>query len=348
MRVATHADNPLEALVLATGKVPKPLFEGYFGLMASRTLMAGVSLGIFDALAERDDDADGLAARLDLDPQGVDALCVGLHSMGYLDQRGGLYRNGRQATRHLVTGAPEPMAETIGTFSYDMWDFMGRLEETVRSGEAAGIHDHEPGDPWWESYMRGLFELANLRAPQVVRLIGAEQPRRLLDIAGGHGAYSLAMCRRHEGLRATVLDLEGAAQVGRKIVASQPDAERVRFEVGDMFEADLGIGYDVVMANSILHHFDAETNIRLLKRAREALAPGGTVAIVEQERPPKGKRGQQIGGLTGVLFYVTSRARTYTGAELEEFVRAAGFQGARARRTPLLPGVVVTTGQKEA
>ena len=347
MRVATRPDNPLELAALAVGQVPRPLFEGYFGLMAARTLMAGTSLGIFDALQERPDDAAGLAQRLELDEQGVDALLVGLHSMNFLRFRDGAYSNSRQAERHLVKGAAEPLRETLASFSYDMWNFMGQVEEVVRSGEPVGLHEGDPDDPWWRSYMNGLFELANLRAPQVVKMIPADDPERLIDIAGGHGAYSLALCRRHPRLRATILELEGAARIGREIVAGEDGGDRVTFEVGDMFESDLGTGYDIAMANSILHHFDGPTNIKLLGRAHEALVPGGTMAVVEQERPPEGKRGQQIGGLTGVLFYVTSKARTYSGAELEGFLREAGFSEVKARRSPLVPGVVVTTGKKE-
>lgn len=346
MRVATRPDNPLELAVLAAGQVPKPLFEAYFGLMAARTLMAGVKLGVFDALDEQADDAAGVARRLELDQQGVDALLVGLQTMGYLRHGDGVYSLSRQAKRHLVKGAPEPLVETLSSFSYDMWDFMGHLEETVRTGEPVGLHEADADDPWWRSYMEGLFELANLRAPQVVKLIPAEDPERLLDIAGGHGAFSLALCRRHPRLRATILELEGAARIGREIVAAEEAGDRVTFEVGDMFESDLGTNHDIVMANSILHHFDGPTNVKLLRRAHDALAAGGTMAVIEQERPPEGKGGQQIGGLTGVLFYVTSKARTYSGAELEGFLAEAGFTEVKARRTPLVPGMVVTTGRK--
>ena len=147
---------------------------------------------------------------------------------------------------------------------------------------------------------------------------------------------------------ATVFELEGAAAVGSEILAEQEGGERVSFQVGDMFADELGSGYDVAMANSICHHFDRERNVVLLKRIRAALAPGGTMAIVEQERPAEGKRGEQIGALTGVLFYVTSRVRTYTGEELASFLREAGFVGVKARRSVMLPGVVVVTGRNEA
>ena len=348
MRVGTLPENPLELAALAGGQVPRPLFEAYYGLMAARTLMAGAKLGIFDALQEQPDDAAGVARRLELDQQGVDAMLIGLHSMGYLRHGDGRYSNSRQAQRHLVRGAPEPMHETISSFSYDMWDFMGQLEEVVRTGDPVGLHEGDPDDPWWRSYMNGLFELANLRAPQMVKMIPASKPERLLDIAGGHGAFALALCRRHPGLRATILELEGAARVGRELVAAEEGGDRVTFEVGDMFEADLGTGYDIAMANSILHHFDGPTNVKLLRRAHDALSAGGTMAVIEQERPAEGKRGQQIGALTGVLFYVTSKARTYSGSELEGFLREAGFTEVKARRTPLVPGIVVTTGKKES
>jgi len=120
------------------------------------------------------------------------------------------------------------------------------------------------------------------------------------------------------------------------------------FEGGDMFGDDLGSGYDVAMANSICHHFDRACNVELLTRIREALAPGGTVAVVEQERPAEGKRGEQVGALTGVLFYVTSRVRTYTGSELSSFLREAGFEAVKARRSVMVPGIVVATGLRPA
>jgi cyclopropane fatty-acyl-phospholipid synthase-like methyltransferase len=230
-----------------------------------------------------------------------------------------------------------------------MWDYMGKLEEAVRTGRpAGGLHDRPAGDPWWESYMRGLFEISQLRAGQIAKLIPARRPRTLLDLAGGHGGFSVAMCRRHPALEATVFELEGAAKVGERIVAEEGMSQRVRYLVGDMWEGDLGAGYDVAMANSILHHFGPDEDVKLLERIRGALAPGGTMAVVEQERPPEGKRGNQVGALTGMLFYVSSKVRTYTAAELAGFLRRAGFEDVKPRRHLMVPGVVVVTGRNPA
>jgi SAM-dependent methyltransferase len=226
-----------------------------------------------------------------------------------------------------------------------MWDHVGRLEEGIRSGRPIGLHERPPDDPYWERYMRGLFEVSRVASDIVARLIGARNPRSALDLAGGHGEYSMALCRRHEGLKATVVDLEGGARVGRRIVEEQGMADRVVFQVGDLFESDLGADHDIAMANSITHHFDEERNVAMLRRAREALRPGGTMAILDLERGEPGKRGTQIGTLTGLLFYVTSHARTYSGRELEGFLWAAGFERVRSRHHPRLPGSVLVLGR---
>jgi hypothetical protein len=121
--------------------------------------------------------------------------------------------------------------------------------------------------------------------------------------------------------------------------------DRIDFQVGDMFTTDLGNGFDLATAFQILHHFEEDVNVELLTRAHEALREGGTVAVLEQERPPAGERGSTIGALTGLLFYATSRARTYTANELCTFVEAAGFNRVKARRSQRFPGHVVITGR---
>lgn len=345
MRVGTKTESVPERLAMAAGLVPTPLLETFEAMAMARAIMAGASLGIFDALDERPDTAEGLARRLRLDERGTDILLVALHAMGYVDERDGKYRNAPAVEKFVLPGSPQSVRAYVETFNQDMWDEFSRVDHVVRGGETSGLHQRPADDPYWERYMRGLFDLTRLGGDEVAKLIPARSPKRMLDLAGGHGGYAIAMCRRHPELEVTIVELEGAARIGRQIVREEGFADRIEYVVGDMFEADLGRDYDVVTAFQILHHFDPDRNVEMLSLAREAIRDRGTVAVLEQERPPAGERGSTIGALTGLLFFVTSRARTYTAAEISTFIEAAGFNRVRARRSQRLPGHVLVTGR---
>ncbi len=341
MRVGARPEGPFERAALAAGQVPTPLFEAFVAYLGARAIMAGTTLGIFAALEERADDGAGVARRLGLDPLGTDTLLTALHTMGYVEARDGRYAPAAVVRRWLLPGTGRTLEPYLGAFNADMWDWMSGLEEAVRTGTPAGLHEMPAGDPRWERSMRGLFTLARLGAPDIAWAVDADGPRRLVDLAGGHGGFAMALCERHPGLRATVVELEGAARTGRRIVAEHGYADRIGFQVGDMFEADLGAGADVVFAGQVVHHLSPADAVRLLARAREALRPGGIVAVYEQEAPPPGERGDQLGVLVGLLFYVTSRARTYTAADVGGFLHRAGFRDIRIRRPRRLPGTFV-------
>ena len=83
----------------------------------ARAIMAGVSLGIFEALDEKPDDADGLARRLKLDPRGTDILLVALHALGYLEQRDGNYRNAPAVEKFVLPDSPQTLRAYVGDFN---------------------------------------------------------------------------------------------------------------------------------------------------------------------------------------------------------------------------------------
>ena len=177
-----------------------------------------------------------------------------------------------------------------------------------------------------------MFELSRDEQDANAALVPVSDPAQLLDLAGGHGGFAMAMCRRHPALRATVVELPGAARVGREIVTEEGYAERVSFQEGDLFEVELGSGHDVVSTFNLLHHLPAERILDLFRRALAALRPGGCVIVGDTDRPAPGDPVSQVGALTGLAFYAESRARTYSLAEIEDSLREAGFAEVRVHR----------------
>ncbi|MCW2998807.1 MAG: putative O-methyltransferase [Solirubrobacterales bacterium] len=345
MRLSLRPDSVPEAVGLAVGMVPEPIFDSYVALMQARTLMVAWRIGVFDALADAPGTAEDVAARLQVTSEGLAVVLPALHALGYVVADGPQYALSRKARRTLTAGGRRALGDWMA-FTHDMWDAFDGLEAVLRGGPAQDIHDFAPDDPYWERYMRGLLEISRVSASDVARAIGAPRgARALLDVAGGHGGYSMALCRRHRRLRATIVELEGAARVGRRIVAEEGFSGRIEHVVRDMHTDDLGAGYDIALAANIIHHLDRAAAVSVLTRMRRALVPGGRLAVFEQERAADGKAGTQIGTLTGVLFHITSGARTCTAGELTGMLVDAGLRDVRVKRLMRAPGQVLVLGR---
>jgi SAM-dependent methyltransferase len=330
-----------ESLILGTD----PYEQSFAGMIAARALISGCTLGVFDALAERPDRPEGLAERLELDALGMETLLTALRSLGWVEEReDGMLAPTEVAGRTLVSGSPESVARFIGAQNAYHWDTLGRLDEVMRTGRPAGWHEAGPDDPLWEAYIRGLYEVSRAEHDGNAALVQVPDPREMVDVAGGHGAFAMAMCRRHPDLHATVLDLPASAAVGRRIVGEAGYADRVDFREGDALEADLGEDLDVVSVFNLVHHLSAEENVRLLGRAQAALRPGGCVVVGETERPEPGAPVHQMGALSGLLFYAISRARTYTVAEMTAWLEGE----VEVHRNPHSPWRVVIVARKAA
>jgi SAM-dependent methyltransferase len=322
--------------VLAAAE-PDPFRDTFVAMAGARAMIAATRLGVFAALAREPAGARALASRLGLELPGVEALLGALVALGYLQVDGhGDYRPTAAGSR-LDPGAGDSLAHFVGAYNAHAWEMLGHLDEVLRDSRAAASHRRPAEDPFWEHYIRGLFELSRGEHEHNARLVPVSEPRQLLDVAGGHGGFAMAMCRRFPGLRATVLDLPASAAVGRRIVAEQGFAGRVSFRDGDALSDPLGDRLDVVSIFNLLHHLAPDEVPGLLGRAHGAIRPGGCLVIGETERTEPGQDPSPVGAMSALVYFVSSGTRNYTGRELASWLEEAGFAAPevhRAERSP--------------
>ena len=324
-----------------------PFADSFTGLIAARAVSVAVELGVFESLHESGSaSADELAARLDLDPLGADALVAALAALGYLEGEDGRVWNSQVAKRLLVPSSPESIATFVGGQGDLHWEVLSGLADAVRRGEAYAMHEERRNEPErWAAYLRGLYEISRAEHDDNAALVPVEDPCRLVDVAGGHGAFAMAMCRRHLGLEATVLDLPPAAAVGRAIVENEGYAERVSFREGDVFEVGLGEELDVVSAFNLVHHLPEERDRELCRMAAAALRPGGALVIGDSERPAPGEPVSHHGALSSLLFYAWSHGRNFHRDEVAGWLREAGFEQVEVHRNERSPWRIVVIGR---
>ena len=341
MRIEARPTNLTERFALLANLAPVPVGESFYGPAMARALQVAVRTGMLAALAERPRTAAELATDLELSPPAAELLLDVIASLGHLElDRDGCYRMSSRAKRWLDPGSDRYVGDFIAD-NHHYWEWWGGLEDLVRAGHSVDLHDRPADDPYWRSYIRGQFELARLSSAEVASAVGmAKGATSLLDVAGAHGEFSMALCRRHEGLRATIVDLPGSAAVGREIVAEEGMSDRVRHVDGDMFETDLGGPHDGGLLFNIVHHLSPDEARRIFSRMREALRPGAPLCVLDLYRRKSDER-PDSGAILGLFFHLTSGAETYSTEEISGWLRESGFGPARRKRFRTLPDLAL-------
>jgi SAM-dependent methyltransferase len=319
------------------GAEPDAFTDTFVAMAGARAIVTATRLGIVAALAADPCPAEALARRLGLAPAGIEALLGALAALGYLElDAQGAYRPTTAGTT-LDPRARDSVAEFVGEYNAYAWEMLGHLDEVLSEPGRAASHRRRAEDPFWEHYIRGLFELSRHEREEWARLVPVSDPRELLDVAGGHGGFAMAMCRRFPHLRATVLDLPASARVGRRIVAEEGFAERVRFREGDALVDPLGEPVDVISIFNLLHHLAPDGVRQLLGRARSALRPGGYVVIGETQHAEPGEPPNAIGALSALVYFVSSGTRNYSTGELRAWLEESGFAAIEVRSAERAP-----------
>lgn len=346
MRVGVRYDNLGERIGDALHRLPVPLGLAMFGMAVVRSLQTAQRLGVFAELARGPASAAELAKRLALTEPGtrllLDSLCASGVVRGSAADR---YELEPSERRWLDPSSPTYVGDYLAD-THHYWAWWAGLEELVRDGVSLELHDKAPEDPYWDSYIGGQYQLARLSSAAVARAVALPAgSRSVLDVAGGHGEFAMALCRRHPALAATVLDLPGSARVGRRIVAQAGMSERVVVRDGDMFTADLGGPHDGALCFNIVHHLGPDRILELFTRVADALAPGAPICVLDLYDRPAGRRAQSASFL-GLFFLLTSGADTYTVPEVSGWLSQAGFGPVRTRRLRTLPGLALLRARR--
>ncbi|MFD0898997.1 methyltransferase [Actinomadura sediminis] len=306
-------------------------------------LTTAAKLGVFRTLEDGPKSLHDLAKAIGADPDGTRAVCDVAAVLGWLERSADGYGLGPLAERWLHSGAEYDFTPAL-LWAYELTNVLWELPEAVRAGA--------PTRSLWERWAdapdagRDFSEYmkvkSRLTVPAIVDAVpvpdGAE---RLLDLGGSHGLHSMAFCRRHPGLTATVLDLPEALAGTGAALAEAGLQDRVELRRGSFLTDDLGSGYDLVLLFEIVHNHSPETNRDLVARAAKALRPGGKVVILEDVR---GEELEEHNAAFSLAMFACSGDRTYSFPEIASWLEGAGLHS--VEHLPLPSSVSLAVGTK--
>jgi len=304
--------------------------------MQSRILLSAVELGVFRAVAGGAETAQAVASEIGTDVRATGMLLDALTAIDLLEKKDGRYRLSPASASCFGPDVPAFQGQAL-MHAVRLWESWSRLSDCVRLGhppERAQMDGRD--EDGTRSFIAAMHSFASGDADAVVARVDLSGVRRILDLGGGSGRFSIAFARACPQAEITVFDLPQVVPLTQGYVADAGLSDRISTRPGDMLADEFGECYDLVWISSICHMFSPEQNVAVLRKAREALAPGGRVVVrdflLEPDRtsPP----GAAVFALN--MLVNTERGNSYTAEEYVEWLDAAGLPGAEVER--LLPG----------
>jgi 2-polyprenyl-3-methyl-5-hydroxy-6-metoxy-1,4-benzoquinol methylase len=344
MHLGVISDNPIERLILKLGLAPEPMMTTQMAFTMARAIMAGVDLGLFDAMAEGRATALEIAKACKTDPRATDALLGALVGCGCAAVSGERYSLTSMTRKWLLRSSDKSIANKM-VFQKLEWDIMGKLEEYVKTGKALDMHE-KADTAMWKVYQAGMADIGKLSVEETVSRTPVPQgATTMLDIGGSGGTYSAGFLKKHAGLQSTILDLPSAVPHAKPFVDSHKLGERLRLTAGNVLTDDLGKDkYDFVFMSNVAHHLSEAQNREVAKKVLGALKPGGVFSIQELIRTKTPSKKSQMGLLLDLYFAMTSHSGTWTTEQMSAWF--TGYREVKTVKFRTAPGTAQVWGRK--
>lgn len=323
---------------------PAQIIQVGMGFFASKTLLSAVELGVFTELGARPDTADGLGERLGLHPRSRRDFFDGLVALGFLERGGdgpdGVYCNTPDSAAFLDRNQPTYVGGFLEMANARLFRFWADLTDALRTGapqnevKVSGrpMFDELYADPArLEQFLHAMAGISAANFQLLAERFDFGRYATLCDVGGATGLQSIITAQRHPHLRCTSCDLPAVRPIAEAAIAAAGVGDRVRAVDLDFFVDPIPPA-DVVTMGMILHDWNLDKKMHLIRAAYDALPEGGAFIVVENLIDDA--RRENLFGLMMSLNMLIEfgDAFDFTGADFAGWCREVGF-----RRTEVMP-----------
>lgn len=265
------------------------------GIVESRALGTAFELGIIDYLVEtRHTDFEELLMVFKLDRQGLGLMVDLLEANKVIDEDDGEimlskefikvmpYMDLLRAKLDFASMVATDMTELFTTLIKEPGDFFSRSRIFKLFSYDRCFERTRQNYELVKRWMRFTTALTRYESMVCLGHYDFSGHTRMLDIGGNSGEFALRICRRFPFISATVFDLPMVCDIGEKYISHEPEAERISFLRGDALSDPIPGGFDLITFKSMLHDWPEREAEKLIDRAVDNLAPGGTLLIFER------------------------------------------------------------------
>ncbi len=326
---------------------PERIMQMTWGYAPPLILEAAVKHGVFDWLDESPKTIPQLARATGASERGLTAICNALVGLEFLARAGDRYKLTPESAAFLVSGKPAYQGAFLTHISKQLipqWLDLGTIVKTGRPPKR--VNTEKAGVKFFAEFVESILPLSYAAASALgghLKISAAKNSVSVLDIAAGSGVWGIALAKQSKHVRISAVDWPGVLPITKKVAARHGVGDRLTVIPGDLKTVAFGKDHHVATLGHILHSEGAERSRKLLKKVFAALAPGGTIAIMEflvneqRTAPP-------VSLLFAVNMLVNTEAGdTFSFKEISGWLREAGFVKPRLLDVPAVSPLVLAT-----
>jgi SAM-dependent methyltransferase len=318
------------------------------GFMASKALLSAIELGLFTVLARGPRDAETLRLQLGLHPRSARDFFDALVALGMLKRTGSRYSNTPETAVFLDRNKSSYVGGILEMANARLYRFWGSLTEGLRTGKAQ--NEAKTGEDFFgtlyadpqrlEGFLKAMTGLSLGSARVIARKFPWKQYRSFVDVGCAQGGVAVEIALAHKSLTGMGMDLPVVQRVFEAYTKARGVDSRLRFVTGDFFKERLPQA-DVIIMGHILHDWNLEDKMMLLRKAYEALPPKGAL-IVHEALIDDDRKANAFGLLMSLNMLIeTHGGFDFTGAECRKWMKEAGFSRTKVEPLTGPDGMVV-------
>ena len=294
------------------------------GFLKGRVILTAAELDLFTRLDKERATAEDLAKGLECDRRCLTRLLDCLVSLELLSKQDGIYQNTK---RGVLLSSEHPETELPMVLHLNgLWESWGGLTDTVRTGTNPKRKPvTERGKDSLKAFIGAMHVVGRGLSQEIADTYNLAPFKRLLDIGGATGTYTIAFLEKNPDMTAVLFDLPDVISWAEERLGAEDVLERVELVAGDFYKDELPKGCDLVLLSAIIHQSSPEENLELYRKIHRAVLPGGTLLIRDHVMEPARTYPPQ-----GTLFAInmlvnTKGGDTYTFDEIKDTLEEAGF-----------------------
>ncbi len=324
---------------------PERLMQFAWGYTVPLIIEAAVRHNVFDLLEPDPKTVAHLAAETGASPRGLTAILNALVGLKLLAKAGDRYALTPESATFLVSSRPGYHGGFFHHISSQLVPKWLELTEVVRTGKPAmAANENKQGAKFFAKFVESIFPLSYPAAKVLGEHLGIPKtaaPVSVLDLAAGSGVWGIALAEQSPQVSVSAVDWPEVLKTTRKVAKKHGVADRLKTIPGDLLKTQFGAGHQVATLGHILHSEGRERSRELLRKTFGALAPGGTIAIMEF-LPNDARTGPPQALLFAVNMLVnTTAGDTFTFAEIGGWLREAGFTKVRKLEVPAVSPLIL-------